>query len=42
MHDLTLLHCAIGRSISFMVGIERIGAELLESGSDDCSGALDP
>ena len=42
MHDLTPLRCAIGRSISFMVGIERIGAELLESGSDDCSGALDP
>ena len=32
MHDLTLLHCAIGRSISFMVGIERIGVELPESG----------
>ena len=40
MHDLTPLRCAIGRSISFMVGIERTGAELPESGSDDCSGAL--
>ena len=40
MDDLTPLRCAIGRSISFMVGIERTRAKLPESGSDDCSGAL--
>ena len=40
MHDLTPLRCAIGRSISFMVGIERTRVELPKSGLDDCWRAL--